>query len=44
VAVIAPPYFRLDERELFAHFRTAAEACAPLPFYVYEFAARSGTA
>ncbi|HWO69630.1 MAG TPA: dihydrodipicolinate synthase family protein [Actinomycetota bacterium] len=44
VAVIAPPYFRLDERELFAHFRAAAEACAPLPFYVYEFAARSGYA
>ena len=42
VAVIAPPYFRLDERELFAHFREAAAACAPLPFYVYEFAARSG--
>jgi dihydrodipicolinate synthase/N-acetylneuraminate lyase len=42
VAVIAPPYFPLDERELLAHFRAAAEACAPLPFYVYEFAGRSG--
>ena len=44
VAVIAPPYFILDDDELFAHFATAAEACAPLPFYIYEFAARSGYA
>ncbi len=44
VAVIAPPYFPLDERELLSHFRAAAEACAPLPFYVYEFAGRSGYA
>jgi dihydrodipicolinate synthase/N-acetylneuraminate lyase len=44
VAVIAPPYFALDEEELFAHFRSAAEACDPLPFYLYEFAARSGYA
>ncbi len=44
VAVIAPPYFPLDEDELFDHFRAAAEACAPLPFYVYEFAGRSGYA
>ncbi|HET7568212.1 MAG TPA: dihydrodipicolinate synthase family protein [Gaiellaceae bacterium] len=44
VAVIAPPYFALDEDELLAHFETAARACAPLPFYVYEFAARSGYA
>jgi dihydrodipicolinate synthase/N-acetylneuraminate lyase len=42
VAVIGPPYFPLDERSLFEHFRAAAEASAPLPFYVYEFAARSG--
>ena len=42
VAVIAPPYFVLGEEELLAHFAAAAEACAPLPFYVYEFAARSG--
>jgi dihydrodipicolinate synthase/N-acetylneuraminate lyase len=42
VAVIAPPYFPLDEDELTSHFRAAAEACAPLPFYVYEFAGRSG--
>jgi dihydrodipicolinate synthase/N-acetylneuraminate lyase len=44
VAVIAPPYFALDEAELFAHFETAARACAPLPFYLYEFRARSGYA
>ena len=44
VAVIAPPYFPLGSRELFDHFRSAADACDPLPFYVYEFAARSGYA
>src|SRR5712692_4635337 len=27
-----------------AHFEEAARACTPLPFYVYEFAARSGYA
>jgi dihydrodipicolinate synthase/N-acetylneuraminate lyase len=42
VAVIAPPYFALDEDELLAHVETAASACAPLPFYLYEFEARSG--
>ncbi|MDX6468907.1 MAG: hypothetical protein QOF75_710 [Gaiellaceae bacterium] len=42
VAVIAPPYFAFDEDELLLHFRAAAHACAPLPFYVYEFAARAG--
>jgi dihydrodipicolinate synthase/N-acetylneuraminate lyase len=44
VAVIAPPYFALDEDELLAHFTAAAAACAPTPFYVYEFEARSGYA
>ena len=44
VAVIAPPYFPLDAEELLAHFAAAADACAPLPFYVYEFAGRSGYA
>jgi dihydrodipicolinate synthase/N-acetylneuraminate lyase len=44
VAVIAPPYFALDEEELLAHFEAAARACAPLPFYLYEFEARSGYA
>jgi dihydrodipicolinate synthase/N-acetylneuraminate lyase len=42
VAVIAPPYFAFDADELLRHFGAAAEACDPLPFYVYEFAARSG--
>src|SRR5215510_2214831 len=44
VAVIGPPYFALDDRELLAHFEAAAQACEPVPFYVYEFAARSGYA
>jgi dihydrodipicolinate synthase/N-acetylneuraminate lyase len=44
VAVIGPPYFPLDEPELLAHFEAAASACAPLPFYLYEFEARSGYA
>lgn len=44
VAVIAPPYFPLDGSALLAHLRSAAEACSPLPFYVYEFAGRSGYA
>src|SRR6476646_4354358 len=44
VAVMAPPYFPLDDSALLAHFDAAARACAPTPFYVYEFAARSGYA
>ncbi len=44
VAVIAPPYFKLDERALLDHFVAAAAACTPTPFYVYEFAATSGYA
>jgi dihydrodipicolinate synthase/N-acetylneuraminate lyase len=44
VAVIGPPYFAYDEEALFAHFSAAADACAPIPFYVYEFEARSGYA
>jgi dihydrodipicolinate synthase/N-acetylneuraminate lyase len=44
VAVIAPPYFALDDEELLAHFEAAARACAPVPFYLYEFEARSGYA
>ena len=44
VAVIGPPYFALDDDELLAHFAAAARACEPTPFYVYEFAARSGYA
>jgi dihydrodipicolinate synthase/N-acetylneuraminate lyase len=42
VAVIAPPYFPLDDEELFRHLHGAASAADPLPFYVYEFAGRSG--
>ena len=42
VAVIGPPYYALDERALLRHFAAAAEACAPLPFYLYEFRARAG--
>ena len=44
VAVIGPPYFQLDERSLLDHFEDAAGACAPLPFYVYEFERASGYA
>jgi dihydrodipicolinate synthase/N-acetylneuraminate lyase len=42
VAVIGPPYFVLDGTAQLAHFVAAARACAPLPFYVYEFAKTSG--
>jgi len=42
VAVIAPPYYAFDADELTAHFLAVARACDPLPFYAYEFAARSG--
>jgi dihydrodipicolinate synthase/N-acetylneuraminate lyase len=44
VAVIGPPYFALDDAAILEHFTAAGRACAPLPFYVYEFAARSGYA
>ncbi len=44
VVVIGPPYFPLDERAQHAHFLAAAMACAPLPFYVYEFESTSGYA
>jgi dihydrodipicolinate synthase/N-acetylneuraminate lyase len=44
VAVIGPPYFRLDAEALLEHFRRAALACAPTPFYLYEFEAASGYA
>jgi dihydrodipicolinate synthase/N-acetylneuraminate lyase len=42
VAVIPPPYFPLDHDSLTAHFVAAARAAAPLPFYCYAFAGRSG--
>src|SRR4029077_18316663 len=44
VAGIGPPYFAFDADELLAHFAAAAQACEPLPFYVYEFESRSGYA
>lgn len=42
VAVIGPPYFAYDPRALLAHFAAAAAACAPVSFFLYEFADRSG--
>jgi len=44
VAVISPPYYPLDEAALLAHLAAAARAAEPVPFYVYEFKARSGYA
>jgi dihydrodipicolinate synthase/N-acetylneuraminate lyase len=44
VAVIAPPYFPLDDRALGQHLAAAAAACAPTPFYLYEFERTSGYA
>jgi dihydrodipicolinate synthase/N-acetylneuraminate lyase len=44
VAVIGPPYFVLDDAAILEHFVRAARACAPLPFYVYEFERASGYA
>ena len=35
VAVISPPYFVLDDRALLAHLAAAAQACSPLPFFIY---------
>jgi dihydrodipicolinate synthase/N-acetylneuraminate lyase len=42
VAVIPPPYFALDDAALATHLVQAAAACAPLPFFIYAFTARSG--
>jgi dihydrodipicolinate synthase/N-acetylneuraminate lyase len=44
VVVIGPPYFSLDEKAQYGHFFAAAAACAPVPFYIYEFAATTGYA
>lgn len=44
VAAIGPPYFKLDSEAQRRHLVAAARACAPLPFYVYEFAATAGYA
>jgi dihydrodipicolinate synthase/N-acetylneuraminate lyase len=42
VAVIGPPYYALDEEALYEHFAAAAGASAGVPFYLYEFKARTG--
>jgi dihydrodipicolinate synthase/N-acetylneuraminate lyase len=44
VAVIAPPYYPLDDRALLEHLEAAARACTPTPFYLYEFERSSGYA
>jgi dihydrodipicolinate synthase/N-acetylneuraminate lyase len=44
VAVIPPPYFPLGDEALFLHLAAAARACAPVPFFLYEFEVRSGYA
>ena len=44
VGVIPPSYYALDEAALEEHLVAAAHACAPLPFFIYAFAARSGYA
>src|SRR4051794_7214693 len=44
VAAIAPPYYALDAAAILLHFEAIAAACDPVPFYVYEFEARSGYA
>src|ERR687891_2866008 len=44
IAVIGPSGFALDDHALLDHFAAAARACAPLPFYLYEFRARAGYA
>ena len=40
--MIGPPYFLLDEASSWRISRRRRAACAPLPFYVYEFARTSG--
>jgi dihydrodipicolinate synthase/N-acetylneuraminate lyase len=42
VAVIGPPYFRLDAEAQFRHLKAVAQACHPTPFYVYELASAAG--
>jgi dihydrodipicolinate synthase/N-acetylneuraminate lyase len=42
VAVIGPPYFRLDAEGQFRHLRAVAAACHPTPFYVYELESAAG--
>ena len=42
VAVIPPPYYPFGPDAVLEHLAAAAAACAPVPFYPYAFAARSG--
>jgi len=42
VAVGAPPFFPMDESSLLAHFQAAADACEPVPFYLYEIRTHAG--
>ena len=42
VAVIGPPYYAFDDEALYRHFAAAAEAAGAVPFYLYEFRARTG--
>lgn len=42
VAVIGPSFFTYDDEALLGHFAAAAQACGNVPFYAYEFAARTG--
>jgi dihydrodipicolinate synthase/N-acetylneuraminate lyase len=44
VAAIGPPYYAYTAEGLLEHFAAAAAACAPVPFFAYELAARSGYA
>jgi dihydrodipicolinate synthase/N-acetylneuraminate lyase len=42
VAVIGPPYFRLDATGQLRHLAAVARACHPTPFYVYELESAAG--
>ena len=44
VTLARPDRRNAFDAALLAHFEAAARACAPVPFYLYEFAARSGYA
>jgi dihydrodipicolinate synthase/N-acetylneuraminate lyase len=44
VAAAAPPFFAFDHASLIAHFQALADACAPVPFYLYEIRQRTGYA
>jgi dihydrodipicolinate synthase/N-acetylneuraminate lyase len=44
VVAVGPPFFGFDEDALVEHFSAAAASCSPVPFYLYEFAARTGYA